>query len=165
MVSPLKLTLLVAAALSAVSATPAFVTTRNSLPSSLPITATLGIRFAKPQGNDGEERAWIVDESIQTKDKKNEATPLDFQFPNPFAELFEMMSNFDDVVDDFFNKRMGNGEVFYGKRKYKPSGNVESEYNGYGFSDWRKIQAAKEFREERARIREEQMKAKDDMDQ
>jgi hypothetical protein len=51
---------------------------------------------------------------------------------------------------------MGNGEIFYGKRKYKPSGNVESEYNGGGFSDWRKIEAAREFREERARKREEE---------
>ena len=58
-------------------------------------------------------------------------------------------------MDDFFNKRMGNGEIFYGKRKYKPSGNIESDYNGGGLSDWRKIEAAREFREERARLREE----------
>ena len=53
---------------------------------------------------------------------------------------------------------MGNGEIFYGKRSYKPSGNVESDYNGGGFSDWRKIEAAREFREERARLREEAKK-------
>ena len=41
---------------------------------------------------------------------------------NPFRELSDMMSSFDDVVDDFLNKRMGNGEIFYGQRKYKPSG-------------------------------------------
>ena len=49
---------------------------------------------------------------------------------------------------------MGNGEVFYGKRKYKPSGSVETDYNGYGFSDRRKIDAAREFRAEREMIRE-----------
>jgi hypothetical protein len=48
---------------------------------------------------------------------------------------------------------MGNGEVFYGKRKYKPSGRVDSDYNGGGFSDWRKMEAAREFREERAMMR------------
>jgi len=74
--------------------------------------------------------------------------------PNPFAEIADMFSNFDDVVDDFFNKRMGNGEVFYGKRKYKPSGSVQSDYEGYGFSDRRKIDAAREFRAERQRMRE-----------
>jgi hypothetical protein len=50
---------------------------------------------------------------------------------------------------------MGNGEVFYGKRKYKPSGKVDAEYNGGGFSDWRKMEAAREFREMRALMREE----------
>ena len=78
-----------------------------------------------------------------------------FNFPNPLAELGDMLKNFDDVMDDFFNKRMGNGEVFYGKRKYKPSGKVEANYNGGGFSDFRKMEAAREFREERARIRAE----------
>jgi hypothetical protein len=48
---------------------------------------------------------------------------------------------------------MGNGEVFYGKRKYKPSGRFDSDYNGGGFSDWRKMEAAREFREERAMMR------------
>ncbi len=51
--------------------------------------------------------------------------------------------------------KMGNGEVFYGKRKYKPSGKVDAEYNGGGFSDWRKMEAAREFREMRALMREE----------
>ncbi|KAL3806591.1 hypothetical protein ACHAXA_011193 [Cyclostephanos tholiformis] len=77
-----------------------------------------------------------------------------FRIPNPLAELVDIFSNFDDVVDDFFNKRMGNGEVFYGKRKYKPSGKVSSEYNGGGFTDFRKIEAAREFREMRAMMRE-----------
>mmetsp|Transcript_14439 Transcript_14439/g.26072 ORF Transcript_14439/g.26072 Transcript_14439/m.26072 type:complete len:138 (-) Transcript_14439:1187-1600(-) len=86
-----------------------------------------------------------------------------FNIPNPFAELGEMFSSLDDVIDDFFNKRMGNGEVFYGKRKYKPSGNIETDYNGGGLSDWREIEAAREYREERAMMRElakeQQMKA------
>ena len=163
MVSVLRLSVFAVVTPSTLSARPAFVTTRNSLPS-LGVTTSASVPCAKPQDNEGEEKAWLVDESIQTKDGQNAPSPLDFKFPNPFAELIDMMSNFDDVVDDFFNKRMGNGEVFYGKRKYKPSGNVESEYNGYGFSDWRKIQAAREFREERARIREEQLRAKDGLD-
>jgi hypothetical protein len=82
-----------------------------------------------------------------------------FNFPNPLTELVDMWQNFDDIVDDFFNKRMGNGEQFYGERKYKPSGKVTTEYNGYGFSDFRKIEAAKAFREERARMKEEKMAA------
>ena len=77
--------------------------------------------------------------------------------PNPLAELADMWQSFDDIVDDFFNKRMGNGEQFYGKRKYKPSGKYSEEYNGYGFSDFRKIEAAKDFREERARMKEERL--------
>ena len=55
---------------------------------------------------------------------------------------------------------MGNGEIFYGKRSYKPSGKVETDYNGGGLSDWRKIEAAREFREERAMMREEAKKEK-----
>lgn len=50
---------------------------------------------------------------------------------------------------------MGNGEIFYGKRKYKPSGAIDTDYNGGGLSDYRKIEAAREFREERAVAREE----------
>lgn len=50
---------------------------------------------------------------------------------------------------------MGNGEVFYGKRKYKPSGKISTDYDGGGLSDWRKIEAAREFREERARMKED----------
>ena len=138
MVSTLKLTTLAAAlAPSAVAFTPAYITNAK---------ATQTTQFAKPQGDD---KVWAIDESTQE-------SPAEFKFPNPFSEIADMFQSFDDVVDDFFNKRMGNGEIFYGKRKYKPSGNVESEYNGGGFSDWRKIEAAREFREERARIRAEE---------
>ena len=66
----------------------------------------------------------------------------------PFQELLDIFSNFDDVVDDFFYKRMGQGEVFYGKRKYKPSGKVEGDYNGFGLSDKMKIDMTREYKEE-----------------
>ncbi len=97
------------------------------------------------------ERKWDAEEG-RTQQQQ-------FNFPNPLTELADMWQNFDDIIDDFFNKRMGNGEVFYGQRKYKPSGKVTTDYNGYGFSDFRKIEAAKEFREERARMKEEKLAA------
>mmetsp|Transcript_5439 Transcript_5439/g.11139 ORF Transcript_5439/g.11139 Transcript_5439/m.11139 type:complete len:162 (+) Transcript_5439:40-525(+) len=108
-------------------------------------------------GGREEEKSWGVGGN-ETRSKENNDKPFPLEkinIPNPLAELADMFSNFDDVIDDFFNKRMGNGEIFYGKRKYKPSGSVESEYNGYGFSDFRKIEAAREFREERARKMQE----------
>ncbi|KAL9180104.1 hypothetical protein ACHAXT_008074 [Thalassiosira profunda] len=102
----------------------------------------------------------LVAKSTALHDKRvvdeDTASPLSkLNIPNPLAEIADLFANFDDAMDDFFNKRMGNGEIFYGKRKYKPSGNIESDYNGGGLSDWRKIEAAREFREERARLREE----------
>lgn len=81
--------------------------------------------------------------------------------PNPFKEIGDMFANFDDVVDDFFYKRMGNGETFYGKRKYKPSGKVEGEYNGMGLTDKLKIDISRERKElflEEKRLREEEAK-------
>ena len=62
------------------------------------------------------------------------------------------------VIDDFYNKRMGQGEIFYGKRKYKPSGKVESAYNGMGLTDKQRIDDAREYKaqiEEERRIRKE----------
>lgn len=108
-------------------------------------------------GGTEEEKSWGVGgNETRSKENADKPSPLEkINIPNPLAELADMFSNFDDVIDDFFNKRMGNGEIFYGKRKYKPSGSVESEYNGYGFSDFRKIEAAREFREERARKKQE----------
>jgi hypothetical protein len=83
----------------------------------------------------------------------------DPQPPNPLQGIADMFSNIDDVIDDFFYKRMGNGEVFYGKRKYKPSGKVEGEYNGFGLTDKGRIdvtRARKEaFLEEKRRREEE----------
>ncbi len=40
-------------------------------------------------------------------------------------------------------------KIFYGKRKYNPSGDVEGDYNGLGLSDKMKIDMAREYREER----------------
>ena len=67
---------------------------------------------------------------------------------NPVKGVFDMFRNMDAVMDDFFNKRMGNGEIFYGKRKYNPSGQVEGDYNGFGLSDKTKIDVTREYKEE-----------------
>lgn len=74
---------------------------------------------------------------------------------NPLKELGDMMANFDDVIDDFVNKRMGNGEIFYGQRKYKPSGreNTTGQYSGMGMSDKARIDRAREYKEEMMEIR------------
>lgn len=74
---------------------------------------------------------------------------------NPFKEVSDMVSNLDDVIDDFVNKRMGNGEVFYGQRKYKPSGreNTTGQYTGMGMSDRTKIDMARKYKEERMEMR------------
>lgn len=59
---------------------------------------------------------------------------------NPMKTWSNMMSTIDDMIDDFFYKRMGNGEIFYGKRKVNPSGKVEGAYNGFGLSDKQRIE-------------------------
>lgn len=108
--------------------------------------STLRYRSRTDDDNDSKGQ-WDVPEEV----RDDALSPRGkFNFPNPLAELSDMLSNLDDVVDDFYNKRMGNGEVFYGKRKYKPSGRVAHDYNGGGLSDWRKMEAARLFREERA---------------
>jgi hypothetical protein len=73
----------------------------------------------------------------------------DNKFPNIFQGIGDMLSNMDDVIDDFMSKRMGNGELFYGQRKFKPSGrpNTEGKYNGMGKSDRLKIDAKREVKE------------------
>ena len=62
-----------------------------------------------------------------------------------------MLQQWDDVVEDFLFKRMGNGEVFYGQRKYKPSNrpNTDGQYNGMGLSDKTKIDIVRDLKEER----------------
>ena len=67
----------------------------------------------------------------------------------------EFLGNMDAAIDDFMNKRMGNGEVFYGKRKYKPSGRFTGDYNGMGLSDKLRIDQTREMREEYLEEREE----------
>ena len=121
------------------------------------VLATMAAAFVAPPSSSGNkctlnEKKWGVEEETTQQQQQ-------FSFPNPLSELADMWQNFDDIVDDFFNKRMGNGEQFYGQRKYKPSGKVTTDYNGYGFSDFRKIEAAREFREERARMKEEKLAA------
>eukprot|EP00543_Licmophora_paradoxa_P018959 CAMPEP_0202469142 /NCGR_PEP_ID=MMETSP1360-20130828/77580_1 /ASSEMBLY_ACC=CAM_ASM_000848 /TAXON_ID=515479 /ORGANISM="Licmophora paradoxa, Strain CCMP2313" /LENGTH=83 /DNA_ID=CAMNT_0049094371 /DNA_START=214 /DNA_END=462 /DNA_ORIENTATION=- len=53
----------------------------------------------------------------------------------------------DEIIDDFVNKRMGKGEIFYGKRKYNPTGTVDGNYNGFGLSDKLKIEQTQEYKE------------------
>ena len=75
--------------------------------------------------------------------------------------------NLDAVADDFFYKRMGQGEIFYGKRKYKPSGNVEGDYDGMGLSDSLKIEQAREYKEEwleEKRMRDEMRMLREEKD-
>jgi hypothetical protein len=69
---------------------------------------------------------------------------------NPIRALSEAIGNLDDVIDDFMFKKMGNGEVFYGKRKINPSGrdNTEGSYNGMGMSDKVRIDESRERKEE-----------------
>ena len=86
------------------------------------------------------------------------------EIKNPIAGLFDMFHNFDAVIDDFMDKKMGNGEVFYGKRKYNPSGEFEGDYEGFGLTDFRKIEGAKEMKEvalERKQQREQQQSMSD----
>jgi predicted secreted protein len=73
------------------------------------------------------------------------------------------VSTLDGTIEDFFYKRMGNGEIFYGKRKVNPSGRVEGNYNGFGLSDKQRIEdfnVVKMERLNRKRVREEQRKFK-----
>jgi len=68
------------------------------------------------------------------------------------AELasFESVSLF-----HLLSHRIRIGEVFYGRRKYKPSGrdNTTGKYNGMGMSDKAKIEMAREIKEERMEMR------------
>lgn len=69
---------------------------------------------------------------------------------NPIRALSEAFGSIDDVIDDFMFKKMGNGEVFYGKRKINPSGreNTDGSYNGMGMSDKVRIDESRERKEE-----------------
>jgi hypothetical protein len=77
---------------------------------------------------------------------------------NPMNAFSDILSTMDDMIDDFFYKRMGNGEIFYGKRKVRPSGRVEGEYNGFGLTDKQRIEDSrliKLARLEQKRLREQ----------
>jgi len=84
---------------------------------------------------------------LQARKQKQSTENEEEKRKGPFSfisETFDMLSNLDDVVDDFYYKRMGKGEVFYGKRKYKPSGAVKGKYSGFGLSDKGKIEETAE---------------------
>mmetsp|Transcript_38521 Transcript_38521/g.43387 ORF Transcript_38521/g.43387 Transcript_38521/m.43387 type:complete len:174 (-) Transcript_38521:220-741(-) len=81
---------------------------------------------------------------------------------NIIEDINGMFQNFDAVVDDFFYKRMGSGEQWYGKRKYDPSGKIDGKYNGMGQTDLLRIEIARvqkeemELRKERRLLLEEE---------
>ena len=81
-------------------------------------------------------------------------------FPNLLEDFGDMLTSMDDVIEDFMYKRMGNGEVFYGKRKFKPSGrpNTEGQYGGMGMSDKLKIDITLDLKEEAMERRRQQEK-------
>ena len=84
-----------------------------------------------------------------------------------FSGVSEFFGNLDSIADDFFYKRMGKGEIFYGKRKFNPSGDVEGDYQGMGLSDKGKIDMAREYREEwleEKRMRDEIRQLKEDFE-
>merc|ERR1740117_860119 len=89
------------------------------------------------------------------KSKKNDETKVDdaadtdtYAKMGIFGDLKGMFENLDEVVDDFFYKKMGAGEQWYGKRKYNPSGRIEGDYNGMGQSDSLRIEIARVQKEE-----------------
>lgn len=128
------------------------------------ITVVLSVLFTQSQGFSvsSSSQLRVVSQSTrlhaqesengdESSDNKNESKGF-------INEFFDMFKNFDDVAEDFFYKRMGKGEIFYGKRKYKPSGDVEGEYNGFGLSDKLKIDMTREYKEawlEEKRMRDE----------
>ena len=59
--------------------------------------------------NEDENQSSVDEASSQSNsDLSPIAMGQSFRFPNPLVELVDMFSNFDDVVDDFFNKRVSN---------------------------------------------------------
>lgn len=112
------------------------------------VSYTIGFRSVKPAFF---PRKTMV---VNSKDDKQ------WELPNLFQEAKDMLSNWDDVIDDFMFKRMGNGELFYGKRKYKPSNkpNMNGKYSGMGISDSMKIEMARQRKEEMMERRREQLR-------
>ena len=84
-------------AVAVVASSSAFAPTRIGTASS-PTTALRA-------NNNVREKQWTVDETA----KESPPAPLNvdkFNFPNPLAEIGNMFSSLDDVIDDFFNKRV-----------------------------------------------------------
>ena len=82
-----------------------------------------------------------------------------------FGGLVDAFNNLDGIAEDFFYKRMGKGEIFYGKRAYKPSGDVEGDYQGFGLSDKLKIDMTREYKEawlEEKKMRDEMKRIKEE---
>ena len=77
--------------------------------------ATSHSRSSLNAGNDDDgelmQRAAAVDDDETAKESGEGSSPMiammeRFRMPNPLSELADIFSNFDDVVDDFFNKRV-----------------------------------------------------------
>lgn len=102
------------------------------------------------------------DETTRQQQQAGGFTTTKNLLQNAWQDLGDMFASFDDVMDDFFNKRMGNGEIFYGKRKFKPSGAVKGDYNGFGLTDKARIDQTREYKEfimeEKKRREEEKRK-------
>lgn len=96
-------------------------------------------------------------------DNGNDKNKNNWGISSLFQEMNDMLSNWDDVIDDFMFKRMGNGELFYGKRKYKPSNkdNMDGQYRGMGISDSAKIELARQRKEEMLERRRQQLGNRD----
>lgn len=95
--------------------------------------------------NDNEEQQMMLEQKENTTNN-NIFTKIPI-----INEIYNMFINLDDIIDDFFNKRMGNGEVFYGQRKYKPSNkpNTLGKYDGMGMTDKVRIDIARSIKQER----------------
>jgi hypothetical protein len=105
------------------------------------------ISFHNSKCRDGDDDKYeSMDNNRSMKNEKNN----NIMTFNPIQEVMDMFSNWDDVIEDFFYKRMGNGEVFYGQRKYKPSNrpNTDGQYGGMGQTDTTRIQIAQAKKEQ-----------------
>jgi hypothetical protein len=109
-----------------------------------------GQQREQQQQNEGVILNFKMTSLSMTKNHDNDSK-ANSNVPKPknfFDDLRGMISNFDDVIDDFVYKRMGAGEQWYGKRRYNPSGRVDGDYNGMGRSDYFRIEVARVQKEE-----------------
>ena len=93
------------------------------------------------------ERRMVMQIKSSTTDNNDNDNNHNNKNNNPLQGISNLLKRMDDVIDDFMCKRMGNGEVFYGKRKYNPSGKVDGVYNGMGMSDKTRIDMTREYKE------------------